>query len=62
MPGNLLDETALEIWFTNIVHALGYAFYTTIAGLVFSTLLTILSSFVSTLEEQEINDSLTKES
>lgn len=58
MPGNLLDETALEIWFTNIVQALGYAFYTTIAGLVFSTLLTILSSFVSTLEEQEINDSL----
>lgn len=59
MPGNLLDETALEVWFTSIVHALGYAFYTTIAGLVFSTLLTILSSFVSTLEEQEINDCLT---
>ncbi|MBT7309050.1 MAG: hypothetical protein HN842_12595 [Gammaproteobacteria bacterium] len=61
MPANLLDETAVEIWFTNIIHALGYAFYTTIAGLVFSTIMMIISSFVSTLEEQEINDRLSTE-
>ncbi len=56
MPINLLDEVAVEVWFTGIVHALGYAFYTTIAGLVLSTILTMLSSFISTLEEQEINN------
>ncbi len=56
IPSNMLDQTALEVWFTNIVHSLGYAFYTTIAGLVFSTLITILGSFVSAIEEQEIND------
>ncbi len=58
LPVNLLDQVAIEVWFSGIVHALGYAFYTTIAGLVLSTLLTMLSSFISTLEEQEINDRL----
>ncbi len=58
LPTSLLDEVALEVWFSGIVHALGYAFYTTIAGLVLSTLLTMLSAFISTLEEQEINDRL----
>ncbi|HIJ22116.1 MAG: hypothetical protein HON68_08840 [Gammaproteobacteria bacterium] len=60
MPTNFLDQVAIEVWFTNIVHALGYAFYTTIAGLVLSTVMTILSSFISSLEEQEINDQLSK--
>ncbi len=58
LPASLLDQVAVEIWFRGIVQALAYAFYTTIAGLVLSTILTLISSFISTLEEREINQRL----